>query len=464
MDDCTDWAEDVFGDADLGDVRRTSRLVRMASRAARRPSGKISDVYESPAELQGAYDFVESAHVDAKAIGQAVSESTARRCAEYDWVYVPLDGTSIKLWDGTSGGKDFGAIGTYTNGATGLKLDNALAVTPDGVPVGVAAQVWWRRPRKRDKKYRPSYKKPMAQKETRHIIACIDQVIASFAKHAPKTQCWFQMDRGCDTQYVLLHLASCGHLFTVRSQTLRRVVTVGGRRIWLKTALRNQPRLGRFVLDLPQTENRPARRATLAVRSMRVTLQMRDKWTGKHFEMKTNVVLVQEEGSRADKVDWLLITNQPVSTFEEACAVVNGYSQRWRIEEFHKTWKTGACNVENTQLHRSERVIRWATVLSAVAARIERLKRLSRSSPDLQASEELTQFEIEALVLLKRERKKSNEDVSDAPSIAEAVRWIAELGGYTGKSSGGPPGSITIARGLERLMVAAEVVELTKLR
>src|SRR5450432_2767648 len=138
MDNCAEWAEDVFGGADIGDVRRTSRLVRMAARAVRRPSGKISDVYDSAAERQGAYDFLESVHIDCKAIGQAVSESTARQCAEYDWVHVPVDGTSIKLWDGTDS-KDFGAIGTYTNGATGLKLDNALAVSPDGVPLGIAA-------------------------------------------------------------------------------------------------------------------------------------------------------------------------------------------------------------------------------------------------------------------------------------------------------------------------------------
>jgi hypothetical protein len=36
-------------------------------------------------------------------------------------------------------------------------------------------------------------------------------------------------------------------------------------------------------------------------------------------------------------------------------------------------------------------------------------------------------------------------------TIGAAVEWIARLGGYTGKSSGGPPGAITIGRGLERL-------------
>lgn len=464
MDDSTNWAEDVFGGAELGDVRRTSRLVCMAARAVRCPSGKVSEVYDSPAERQGAYDFIESPHIKAKAIGQAMAESTARRCAEHDWVFVPLDGTSIKLWDGTSGRKDFGSIGTYTNGATGLKLDNALAVTPDGVPVGIAAQVWWSRPRKREKPARPSFKVPLASKETQHLLACIEQVVETFARHAPRTKCWFQMDRGCDAQYVLLRLASSGHFFTVRSQTLRRMITEGRRRVWVKAALRREPELGRFELELPKTESRAARRATVCVRAKRVTLQMRDKWKRKRFDLPMNVVLVQEQGTCSDKVDWLLLTNRPISTYEQAMTVVHGYTQRWRIEEFHKTWKSGACNVEDTQLHSAERVIRWATILSAVAARVERLKRLARSSPDLDASEELSAAEVAALVLLKRKRKTSSEHVPDRPNIVTATRWLAELGGYTGKSSGGPPGSITIARGLERLALAAEVLELAKLR
>ena len=63
-----------------------------------------------------------------------------------------------------------------------------------------------------------------------------------------------------------------------------------------------------------------------------------------------------------------------------------------------------------------------------------------------------------ALLLLKTRRKKANEVLTPNPTISDATRWIAELGGYTGKSSGGPPGTITIARGLEKLAIAAELV------
>lgn len=68
-------------------------------------------------------------------------------------------------------------------------------------------------------------------------------------------------------------------------------------------------------------------------------------------------------------------------------------------------------------------------------------------------------------MLPKRQQKKRTEILPDrVPTIGEAVRWIAELGGYPGKSSGAPPGSATIARGLERLAVATELLHSFKLK
>ena len=82
----------------------------------------------------------------------------------------------------------------------------------------------------------------------------------------------------------------------------------------------------------------------------------------------------------------MLLTSVECSSFEHACRVNFGYSQRWRIEEFHRTWKSGACKVEETQLHDAAQVKKWATMLATVALRIERLKYLSRKQPDLPAS------------------------------------------------------------------------------
>jgi hypothetical protein len=192
-----------------------------------------------------------------------------------------------------------------------------------------------------------------------------------------------------------------------------------------------------------------------------VTLSLRDKRNKKRRPLPLRVIWVHEQDTPLGErpLDWMLLTNAPIDSVGAARKVVLGYTTRWRIEDFQKTWKSGACNVEVTQLRSRNAILRWATLLAVVATRIERLKHLGRTEPDRPASDELTAVEIEVLLVLKRRYKKRTESVPDAmPTMAQAVRWIADIGGYTGKSSGGPPSSTTIGRGFERLKNGVEAV------
>ena len=138
------WAVEEFGGARLGDARRTARLVTMATEMATDPGGRVSSVFRRSAERQGAYDFLESKHVRADAILRSVVDATNQRAAEFPFVFVPLDGTSLHLTD-LSGAKDFGSVGTRERGARGLKIVDAIAVAPTGAPLGLMAMQWWAR-------------------------------------------------------------------------------------------------------------------------------------------------------------------------------------------------------------------------------------------------------------------------------------------------------------------------------
>ena len=217
-----------------------------------------------------------------------------------------------------------------------------------------------------------------------------------------------------------------------------------------------------YALDVKAGPGRSARKAHLAVRIVRVQLRLRDKQSGDVQPFEVDVVEAREEGtcpSGEKPIAWRLLTNHRVETAEDAREVIEAYAKRWAIEIFHKTWKTGACNVEDSQLRDREHVIKWATLMAAVAARIERLKNLSRSEPDLPADRELSKYELLALITLKRRTKKRTETIpDDVPTLAQAIWWMAELGGYTGKSSGGPPGAITIQRGFVKVAAAAAAI------
>lgn len=478
---CREWAIEEFGAAQLGDERRTARLVTMATEMAKNPGGRVSSVFRRSAERQGAYDFVESKRVVGDAILQAAVDASNRRAAEFSFVFVPIDGTSLNLAD-LSGAKDFGSVGSRERGARGLKVVDAIAVAPDGTPLGLAAMKWWARgPRSKLSKWR----RKTEDKELHHWLEAIDAVATSMKSVATTTRAWFQLDREGDAQYVLERLAASEQWFTVRSHSDRRLsmtgVTLPGagrhrvaRRRYLRGYMRRKKPITHELLEVPARGDQPARVACVALRGARVVLQMCDKRTSRHHALPMNVVWVREHGqgplmrSRSGKtatraLDWMLLTNHPIETLEDIKEVVRGYEQRWRIEDFHRAWKSGVCNVEDSQLRAREHVIKWATVLAAVAIRAERIKHLSRENPRAPATIELSQREIEALIILKRRYRKKNEHIGDdAPDLETATRWIAELGGYTGKSSGGPPGSTTIARGLAQLYIATEMLDAIK--
>jgi hypothetical protein len=449
-----DWAEDEFGQAELGHGSRARRLVSIAMRVALRPAGRVSQVVSSAAERQAAYDFLESKDVTAAAILCAVVLACVIRAEAFPFVFAPVDGSSLNLKDhGRS--KNFGSIGSRERGARGLKMINGLAVSPQGLPLGLLTQMWWARGPKNKKSRRA---RDVQDKETRYWLQAIDQCCLAVCNTAVPLVLWYQLDREGDSWSVLHRLEESGHWYTVRSAHDRRLRAddAASPRYLRETLLQNTP-VGSYNLEVGAGPKRTARTANMVVRAGTITLRMRGR------DLAVNVVLAVEEGTTPQgekRLDWCLLTNHSIDTFDKACLVIYGYAQRWRIEDFHRAWKRGGCNVEDTQLHDREHVIKWATILAANAMRIERLKYLSRQSPQLPASVELSRYEINALILLKRKEKKRTEQVPNTmPTIGQATIWIAELGGYTGKSSGGPPGAITIGRGLERVRAAADALE-----
>src|SRR5205085_5794962 len=94
-----------------------------------------------------------------------------------------------------------------------------------------------------------------------------------------------------------------------------------------------------------------------------LTLDLRNKWSGKHFEAPLYAVWTCERGTAPEgekPLEWMLLTNYPVQDLTDARLVIGRYAQRWKTEEFHHSWKSGVCNVEATQLRTRERILKWA--------------------------------------------------------------------------------------------------------
>jgi hypothetical protein len=436
----------------------------MAARAACSPGGKVSSVYRNAAERQGAYGLLESPEVAAEAVARPVFAATARACAAEDVVFCAVDGSSLTLTDHQRS-KGFGPIGSRGQGARGLKVMNALAVSAKGVPIGLTAQEWWLR---RDsvpvgQRTEDRDKRKVGDKETQRWLDAMARTEQLMAEHAPKARLWFQLDREADAWPILQHAEASGHWYTVRGNHNRWVWAKDGSRTFLREALAHEPVVTKYELTVTTGYKRTARTARMEVRACTLPFDLRDKRTRHRFTKEIGVVLAREVGTvpaGEAAIDWLLLSNRPLTTVGEIRQVLLGYAQRWRIEDFHRAWKSGACHVEESQLQSVEAVKKWATILAAVASRVERIKLLARREPERPATDEFSPLELRALALL-RFGKAGNKKLADGtmPTLGDATTWLAQIGGYTGKSSGGPPGSVVLTRGLEELAVAVRALE-----
>ena len=462
------WADEQFGAAELGDVRRTRRLVAMATVAERRPSGKVTVVFERAAEREGAYDFLENDHVKVEAIAESLFRATAARASREsaEFAYVAIDGTTLNLTDDRAK-KGFGPICRRGPKAQGLCVMTAYATGNDGVPLGLLAQHFWTRPPTakvtRKESTRRNKALPFEKKEPFHFASVAREAIKRLEGTGIKP--WIVIDREGDNRDILAALSKEACNFTIRARG-KRTVRGGAKdtEATVRAQLSVLPPLCQEVIQLPRHGGRAARQVTLELRAHALTVRLVHIFPQRIDWLPIYAVSIRETTASAgnnEPLDWILYTNVPVNSADDARAVLASYCARWRIEEFHRTWKSGECNVEDTQLRSVEAVTKWVTVLGAVAARTERLKYLARKKPDAPASLELTADEIEALKLDQIARTPTKPpNLSVVPSIADATRWLAELGGWI--PANGHPGSITIGRGLERLRYIVKGVEISR--
>jgi hypothetical protein len=163
-----------------------------------------------------------------------------------------------------------------------------------------------------------------------------------------------------------------GWRVTVRAAANRRTQTIAGGTGFLWPTLRKARRLGGYTMEVPARPGRRARTAHMSVRACTVTLVLKHRWTGKRRTVTLGAVWTREvrtTPSGEAPLEWMLLTTAPLATFEDVRRVIEGYAQRWKIEEFHHLWKSGRCEVETSHLHTRERLLKWATILASVAMR-----------------------------------------------------------------------------------------------
>jgi len=445
----TDWAEEEFGRCRLS-APLTQRLMTMARDFWSRPMADIPEACQSASKMQAAYRFLSNEDVEFETLLQphyAATEQRINDVGEGSVVLVPQDTTSVnytalKTVDG------LGPIGTTVDGAQGLHLHSSLAMTVQGVPLGfVDAQCWARDPKEFGKKAKRAAL-PIEDKESYRWIKSY-QAVAAVQKRNPQVQLVSVGDREADI-YELFEEAlrdPAGPGLLVRAVHDRKVQDEHRR---LFDTVQAQPIAGYQSIHLPRQKNRPAREAKLAIRFAAVTLCPPKSKPGL-APLAVQMVFAQEVDppAQVEPIEWALLTTIKVDNFEQACEKLAWYTQRWGIEVFHRTLKSG-CRVEDRQLGHGDHLQACLAIDMVIAWRIHHMTKLGREIPDLPAEAYFDRDECD--VLIARERRDLKRPIdAPAPTLYEAIRMIAKLGGFIGRKSDGEPGTETLWRGLLRL-------------
>lgn len=452
------WAKQQFAECDLGDERRTKRLVQIAAQAAARPDGSTPDQTESWGDCKAVYRLMDCDDVShAKIVGPHCVQ-TRQSCPAGSVQLILCDTTEIDFGRRVEGlgriGRNKTNRGFYLH--TGLMRDAATAEIR-----GMAGQELFYRRRRRQKAHKNT-KRMDPEREQVVWGKLIDQIGLP-----PPDVRWIHVcDRGADDYEVYLraHLNGCG--WAIRTARLnRKVRTVAGRDTTLEEMLASAPVHHVLQFSVPRQGDRPARTADVELRYFPFLMpppSRSNRWIREHapaepLSMWCVQLIERNPPKGAEALKWVLVTSEPVTSEEEALRVLGHYSKRWGVEEYHKALKTG-CHVEERGYQTSDRLERVTGLLAVLAVRLLQVRELAREQPDLPAAEVAPKEWVETLAAVRKRR-------SAAPmTIHEFVRQLAGLGGHLGRKSDGEPGWITLWRGVEKLLLILRGTTLARKR
>jgi hypothetical protein len=330
----------------------------------------------------------------------------------------------------------------------GLLMHSVLAVTPQGQVLGLLHVHLWARPLAEMGKNHRRHQRATPDKESQRWINGLAATSAALAGHP---QAIVVGDRESDFYDFFLAPRPSGVDFLVRVMHESRKLDVPAQTV--KQALQAQPVQGELIVDVPRAAGRSARQARLRVRFLRRAClpphpRSRDaSWPRPELSW----ILVEESVPAAGgkPIRWLLATTLPVNTLADAARYVSYYARRWLIERFHYTLKSG-CQIETRLLDSLENIERMLATLCIVAWRVMWLVSEAREHPDVPCTVVLCEPEWKTLHAVTH-RKRPIHLPTQAPTLREAVRMIAALGGFLGRKSDGEPGLKTVWKGLARL-------------
>lgn len=459
------FGEVHFGEAQLGDARRTRRLVKTADLIMHHPGGTLPQKLNHWSELMGLYRLLAAEQVTHQAVIQSHCQRTLQRAAQSEQVVLFIhDSTELDYTQVPALADQLGQIG---NGhGRGYVCHNTLAVTAGRQVLGLAHQMLHRRRQVPRGETAAQKRQHPARESLLWPEAC-----AAMKAAAPPPGCrWIDIaDRGADTFEFLQYLHEHGRQYVIRSARDRRLagedhVAVDRIHQSLHAYTRDLPTLGEQVIAVPRQQKskrkskREAREATVRIAAGPASIRLPHFARG-HADAQSLdlwVVHVREIDPPAgvEPLEWVLLSNVASGTLEQAIERIEWYRCRPIIEELHKGMKTG-CGVESMQFEHADRLEPAIALLSVVSAVLLQLRQVARqpAAPTTPATSIVPRLFVQ--VLCGWRYKRARDDLS----VYEFAMALANLGGHLNRKSDGFPGWLTLWRGWQDLQLMVRGAE-----
>jgi hypothetical protein len=445
-----------FGAADLGDARRSRRLVKTAELIFKSPAGSLPEKLPKWADLMGLYRLLAAGRVTHQAVIEPHRQWTLQQMRQTSGVILlPHDTTELDYTEHQAVAAQLGQIGN--GGGRGYLCHNTLAITPDKQVIGLAGQIL--RPRRKVPKGETArQKREHPDRESRLWADGCRQV-----GPAPAGALWVDIcDRGSDSFEFLEYEHAHGRHYVIRSSKDRKLQGedhVGLDRIHrtLHGYARDLPVLGTRQVQLGASTKKGsvARTATVSLAGGPVTLAMPAQPRGQCTRTSLDVWVIHvaeiDPPADASPVHWVLLSNVAAQTLEQISERVDWYGCRPIIEDYHKGMKSGV-GIELPQLESADRLEPVIGLLSVVSAVLLQLRHAARQPQAHHTPATAVAPRLWVLLVASQAYGKPQRELS----VAEFFVGVARLGGHLARKNDGPPGWQTLWRGWQRLHLLIE--------
>lgn len=436
------WIKTQFADCQLGNSKRTERLVKVADTMLAQPDQSLPKQNSQWKDLKAAYRLFDRDRVTFDAVAEIHWQQT-RQTKPGRYLLIS-DTTEVDHFShrATTG---LGQLGK--GDGRGMLLHNCLVYNCNGNQIeGTAGALLHYR-----------IKVPKKETRTQRLARVRESLVwgdlVEKVGAAPEGSQWIHVfDRGGDNFEAMCHIRLTGCDWVIRAAKFQRnVINSAGEKVPLGEAVTNTQLLGSYELNLRSRVGVKARTAKIEVSVTSVTFprpRHHSAWVKQCGidQLSMNVVVVQEVGAPqgVTPIRWVLLTSLPVRTFSDAWQVIEDYENRWLVEEYHKVLKTG-CSLELHSLRTAERLEPLIGLISVLGIRLFQMKLIGRSQREAKAATHVPCSWLKGLKLARPSIKSAD------MTVYEFFRELAKFGGFIGRKSDGEPGWQTVWHGYKRL-------------